>query len=340
MCKLISTLLLVLCCCTTIQGFLSPQLATRGGANIIVKRNKTKPFSLHINDNIHSKRNIQLYSTSNDEASDDKSSNPLSKIPRPTLTQILYIWLIFVSGNRLITALPHLEPTMNAMANIALNGVLFAGGFYSFVKSIMGIDYSKSEDLDKKSWANQAGKFALEGKTPNEFVDPESGNVYSVATFAGGCFWGTELRYQRQEGVIATAVGYTQGNVDKPNYEQVCSGSTGHTEGIQLIYDPTICSYERLVTILLNSINPTLKNQVGNDRGTQYRHGIYFHTEEQREIAQSLIDSRQEQFTVPIVTEVKGVDVFWPAENYHQRYLEKGGQSAEKNCEETVRCYG
>ena len=79
---------------------------------------------------------------------------------------------------------------------------------------------------------------------------------------------------------------------------------------------------------------------MGNDRGTQYRHGIYPHTDEQMTIAQELLKSRQSQFTDPIVTELKAADVFWPAENYHQRYLEKRGQSAEKNCEETIRCYG
>ena len=124
---------------------------------------------------------------------------------------------------------------------------------------------------------------ALEGVVPTEYDN--TGTVYQVATFAGGCFWGTELRFQRQVGVIATAVGYTQGNIDKPNYEQVCSGSTGHTEAIQLIYDPNVCSYERLVTILLDSINPTLENRVGNDKGTQYRHGMYPHTDEQMVIA-------------------------------------------------------
>ena len=152
--------------------------------------------------------------------------------------------------------------------------------------------------------------------------------------------WGTELRFQRQVGVIATAVGYTQGNIDRPNYDQVCSGSTGHAEGIQVIYDPTECSYERLVAILLDSINPTLLNQVGNDRGTQYRHGIYPHTVEQMKIAKEAVQARQAQYSQPVVTEIKHADIFWPAENYHQRYLEKGGQSAAKNCEETVRCYG
>jgi peptide-methionine (S)-S-oxide reductase len=278
---------------------------------------------------------------SNDAEND--SSNFLSKIPRPTLNQVLLVWLVGVAGNRLLQAFPKLlggySADSNILPNIALNGALFAVGLYLFARSLIGIDYSKLEGLDTKSSAKEAGKLALEGKVPTEYV-AEDGSVYQVATFAGGCFWGTELRYQRQVGVIATAVGYTQGNVDKPNYEQVCSGSTGHTEGIQLIYDPSVVSYERLVNILLDSVDPTQLNRVGNDRGTQYRHGIYPHTDEQMTTARARIESRQSQYTSPIVTEVKQAEVFWPAENYHQRYLEKGGQSAEKNCDERIRCYG
>lgn len=284
--------------------------------------------------------------SNNDDVDENKANDGLfsaiAKIPRPTLSQIVCLWLVGVSGNRLIETIPHLSSDGNGndlTKNIAVNGLLFAGGLYTLVKGLAGNDYSKSEDLDTKSWAKQAGALALEGRIPTEYKDNDS--VYQVATMAGGCFWGTELRFQRQVGVIATAVGYTQGRTAKPNYEQVCSGSTGHAEGIQLIYDPTVCSYERLVTILLDSIpDPTLLNRVGNDRGTQYRHGIYPHTDEQMIIAKQLCQSRQAQYEQPIVTEVKPAEIFWPAENYHQRYLEKRGQSAEKNCEERVRCYG
>ena len=143
--------------------------------------------------------------------------------------------------------------------------------------------------------------------------------------------------------MLATCVGYTQGYVSKPTYEQVCSGTTQHTEGIQLLYDPTVCSYERLVTQLFTTINPTLLNRVGNDSGTQYRHGIYYHTKDQQEIATTIFQSIQAKYEGnggKVVTELLPATIFWPAENYHQRYLEKGGQSAEKNCEEKVRCYG
>ena len=287
-----------------------------------------------------------LFSSSNNKNDND---NFLASIPRPTVSQLLSAWITWVSGHRLIDTLPKLvggEVDGQRLVNAAINGLLWMGAVYTLVQSLAGIDYSNLEDLDTKSWARQAGQYALAGIVPTEYRDPTTTGsstgptVYQVATFAGGCFWGTELRYQRQEGVMATAVGFTQGRVKQPNYEQVCSGSTGHTEGIQVLYDPAVCSYERLVTILLDSIDPTLQNQVGNDRGTQYRHGIYPHTLEQMEIAEAKLERRQAQYQDPIVTEVKEATVFWPAENYHQRYLEKGGQSAEKNCEETVRCYG
>jgi len=281
-------------------------------------------------------------SENNDNDAPNNSKGFLSSIPRPTVTQLISAWIVAISGNRLFQSIPSIivaagDNDVN-LPSVAINGLMFSFGMYTLIKTVKGVDYDTLEDLETKSWAFQAGIRAVQGNIPTEFSSDN--NIYQVATFAGGCFWGTELRFQRQVGVIATAVGYTQGTIEKPNYEQVCSGSTGHTEGIQLIYDPTQCSYQRLVTILLDSVDPTKLNQVGNDRGTQYRHGIYPHTEEQMTIAKEALDTRQSQYQQPIVTEVKEAAIFWPAENYHQRYLEKGGQSAEKDCEETVRCYG
>ena len=140
--------------------------------------------------------------------------------------------------------------------------------------------------------------------------------------------------------MVATCVGYTQGPLAEPTYEQVCSGSTGHTEGLQLYFDPAVVTYELLVEKLLATVDPTALNRVGNDRGTQYRHGIYPHSEAQRAAAARVFEATQATLSQPIVTELKDATVFWPAEGYHQRYLQKGGQSAEKNAPEKVRCYG
>jgi len=310
----------------------------------------TKPIILpnivKYNNKIPRRRNSVMSSFSLFSKEDDDNSgiDTIASIPIPTVTQILSTWLVVIAGNRILESFHYdggnivVSPT-----NIAFNGIVLMGGLYTLIQTLLGVNYDSLEDFDTNSWARQAGIFALEGTVPSNFEMKNNDDVvqYEVATFAGGCFWGTELRFQRQVGVIATAVGYTQGNVDKPNYEQVCSGTTGHAEGIQLLYDPTICSYDRLANILFDSIpDPTLLNQVGNDRGTQYRHGIYYHSKEQQKIAQDIWNSRQAQNSNPITTELKPADVFWPAENYHQRYLEKGGQSAEKNCEEKIRCYG
>lgn len=121
-----------------------------------------------------------------------------------------------------------------------------------------GIDYSTLTGMESK----EAAELALKG-----VVQDKSKDGYEIATFAGGCFWGLELAYQRVVGVIDTSVGYTQGKDEKPTYDYVCSGMSGHTEAVQVFFDPKEVSYEYLCKLLLTRINPTLKNQVGNDRG-------------------------------------------------------------------------
>jgi methionine-S-sulfoxide reductase len=266
-------------------------------------------------------------------AADDNEKKGLS-FPLPSINQVVFAWLVFVSGSRLLESLP-ISAESNPL-NVAFNCICCVGALFGLVKSLEKIDYAALEGLDQTSLARQAGEWALTDMVPTHY-DEEN---YEVATFAGGCFWGTELHFQRIPGVIATCVGYTQGSIEKPTYEQVCSGSTGHTEGIQLIFDPNVCSYERLLNKLVNIIDPTLLNRVGNDRGTQYRHGIYTHTDSQAETAARVIEGVQSRYADPVVTEVRSATLFWPAENHHQRYLAKKGQSAAKDCEEKVRCYG
>ncbi|GMI30243.1 hypothetical protein TrRE_jg78 [Triparma retinervis] len=166
-----------------------------------------------------------------------------------------------------------------------------------------------------------------------KWADPK----YEVATVAGGCFWGLELAYQRMKGVVGTKVGYTQGKVENPSYQDVCSGSTGHTEAVQIAYDSTVCDYEDICDLLLERLGPSAKllNQVGNDRGTQYRHGIYPHDPSQLAVAAAKVGEIPE-----CVTEVVDAGVFYDGEEYHQQYLMKGGQDAKKEAKETIRCYG
>ena len=141
-------------------------------------------------------------------------------------------------------------------------------------------------------------------------------------------------------GVVSTAVGYTRGQKVDPTYEEVSSGTTGHTEAIQVIYDPRMVSYRSLVQLGLDRLGGDVYklNQVGNDRGTQYRHGIYYHDDEQRRVAEELLAGLGGSGEV--MTELEEAGVFYPAEEYNQQYLLKGGQSARKGASEAIRCYG
>jgi len=161
---------------------------------------------------------------------------------------------------------------------------------------------------------------------------------YQVATFALGCFWGAELEFMRVPGVVGTAVGYTQGTVADPTYEQVCSGSTGHTEAVAVTFDPAVVSYHDLVHLALDRLgeNKYLINQVGNDKGTQYRHGVYYHTPEQKAVAEAVLAHYGED----CVTECLPATAWYAAEDHHQQYLLKGGQSARKGDSTAIRCYG
>ncbi|GMF66020.1 unnamed protein product [Phytophthora lilii] len=162
----------------------------------------------------------------------------------------------------------------------------------------------------------------------------------SVATFAAGCFWGVQLAFDRVPGVLQTAVGYTQGSVDSPTYRQVCSGRTNHAEAIQITFDEAQVSYDALLRKFWAIHDPTTLNRQKNDRGTQYRSGIYFHSDEQRKAALASRDEHQKTLSRPIVTEILEAKRFWDAEDYHQKYLEKGGQCADKGCDVPIRCYG
>jgi len=185
---------------------------------------------------------------------------------------------------------------------------------------------------------------ALDGEVPKEME--KNGKTYQLATFAGGYFWGLELAFQRVTGVEYTGVGYTQGRESEPNYDAVCAGATGHTEAVLVLYDPNECTYESLLDTFFSRVDPLTVNGQGSDRGKQYRTGVYYHSKEQEEIAKGRFEMEQQKYPKrKIATEFLQALPFWPAEKYHQQYLEKGGrigssQSAEKGCTDTIRCYG
>ena len=147
------------------------------------------------------------------------------------------------------------------------------------------------------------------------------------ATFAAGCFWGVEAVFGQVDGVVSTRVGYTGGSQDNPSYEDVCTGVTGHTEAVEVDFDPSRVSYEELLQVFWDNHDPTTVNRQGPDVGTQYRSAIFFHTPEQEALATASKDRLQKSgtFKKEIVTEIVPASMFYLAEDYHQQYLEKQG---------------
>ena len=150
------------------------------------------------------------------------------------------------------------------------------------------------------------------------------------ATFGAGCFWGVEAVFRQVAGVTATEVGYAGGHTENPSYEQVCSHTTGHAEVVQVTYDPERVSYEELLDVFWRKHDPTQLNRQGWDIGDQYRSVIFFHDEEQRKAAErskAELDASG-KYRKPAVTKIEPAPAFYPAEEYHQRYLEKQGRSS------------
>lgn len=147
------------------------------------------------------------------------------------------------------------------------------------------------------------------------------------AMFGAGCFWGVEEAFRTMEGVKDTKVGYSGGATENPTYEQVCSDRTGHAEVIYIEFDPAVVSYEQLLDKFFTIHDPTQLNRQGPDVGKQYRTAIFFYSPEQEKSAKEKIDQlgKSGKFRAPIATEVTPAAKFYPAEEYHQRYLQKRG---------------
>jgi peptide-methionine (S)-S-oxide reductase len=149
------------------------------------------------------------------------------------------------------------------------------------------------------------------------------------ATFGAGCFWGVEETFRNLKGVLSTAVGYAGGTKESPTYEDVCSDKTGHAEVVEVEFDPSQISYDNLLDVFWSNHNPTTLNRQGPDVGAQYRSVIFYHSPEQKLAAEA---SREKvnssgRFRQKVVTQIEPARMFWRAEEYHQRYLQKRGQS-------------
>ena len=154
------------------------------------------------------------------------------------------------------------------------------------------------------------------------------GEHLEKATFAAGCFWGVEASFRQVEGVVDTAVGYTGGKKERPTYEQVCSGTTGHAEAVQIIFDPSKVTYEELLSVFWSIHDPTQMNRQGPDIGTNYRSAIFYHSPAQKAAAEASKEQLKKSGKFgdrTIATEIAPASTFWRAEEYHQRYFEKHG---------------
>lgn len=160
-------------------------------------------------------------------------------------------------------------------------------------------------------------------------VEPDAApDGLRLATFAAGCFWGVEDFFRSVPGVVDAVSGYTGGAMAAPTYEQVCSGRTGHAEAVLVTFDPAIVSYDQLLEAFWQHHDPTTPNRQGPDVGTQYRSAVFVHDAEQERQARESVAAFQARFRRPIVTEITPASTFWPAEEYHQKYVEKTGHGA------------
>ena len=159
-----------------------------------------------------------------------------------------------------------------------------------------------------------------------------------TATFANGCFWCTEAIFEELEGVIRATSGYTGGEVVNPTYKEVCGGQTGHAECLQITYDPAKISFDELLAVFWETHDPTTLNRQGADAGTQYRSGIFYHNQEQKEKAEKYKATLDKSgaFDKPIVTEITAFTKFYPAEDYHQQYFENN-ENTNPYCKMVIR---
>lgn len=170
---------------------------------------------------------------------------------------------------------------------------------------------------------------APQDNTPESTSGPGASKTMATATFGAGCFWGVEAAFREVKGVVDTAVGFMGGALDSPSYKDVCTGTTGHAEVVQVTYDPAVVSYEALLKVFWDNHDPTQYHRQGPDVGEQYRSVIFYYTPEQQKAAQADKERLQKsgQYKRDIATEIVPAGTFWRAEEYHQRFLEKHGRA-------------
>jgi peptide-methionine (S)-S-oxide reductase len=211
-----------------------------------------------------------------------------------------------------------------------------AGSSYSCSLTVVNVD---SMPTDKMEYRPRPRRDNIESSSIS------SSAPFEIATFAMGCFWGIELAMMRVPGVVGTRAGYTQGTVADPSYQEVCRGTTKHREAVMVVYDSRVVSYQDLLHVYGDRLTATTESQYtmnlfqeadDEDESSQYKNGIYFHSDEQRKHAQAFLEEHQNRHGIELLQ----ATIFYDAEEDHQQYLYKGGQSARKNARETIRCFG
>ena len=192
--------------------------------------------------------------------------------------------------------------------------------------SLLSLGFCKSNEIQMSSQIK-------------EFKEPIKMNIEEgkeVATFAGGCFWCTEAVFLEVKGVEKVVSGYTGGTLKNPSYREICTGTTGHAEAIEITFDPNLVQYKDLLEIFFSSHNPTTLNRQGADAGTQYRSEIFYHSEEQKKEAEGYIAliEKEKLYDDPIVTKISSAVIFYEAEEYHQNYYNEN--SSQGYCQMVI----
>jgi peptide-methionine (S)-S-oxide reductase len=195
----------------------------------------------------------------------------------------------------------------------------------------LGGQYMKPETSPETANIVKPTASTVPKSEPRKVVQPaEVPAGMAIATFGSGCFWCTEAVFQRLKGVHSVVSGYSGGTVKNPTYQQVCTGTTGHAESIQVTYDPAVVSYEELLEVFWQTHDPTTQDRQGNDVGPQYRSVIFYHTDEQKRLAAEYKKKLDNSgaFDAPIVTQIVPFTEFFPAEDYHQNYYNQNSQKS------------